>query len=106
MRRNKRRGQRREQKLDLFREFLRLVEEMAYDVDAAIVEGRHDEKTLRMSGFGRPIVRCSQTKRSFQELVDYIARRFSRVVILADFDEKGEEISNRLATHLERRGIA
>lgn len=97
--------QKQRQRLESFREFLRLVEEMAYEIDAAIVEGSHDEKTLRMSGFSKPIVRCSQTKLSHPELVDHVASRFSSVAILTDFDEKGEEINTKLVAHLERLGV-
>lgn len=76
---------------------------MTLYVDAVLVEGAQDEKTLRHLGFKKPIFRCS--KRSHNDLVDFIADKFSTIVILTDFDEEGTFLNKRLLTFLEEKGV-
>ena len=90
-------------KNEIFNGLEDLVQEMNLNVDATIVEGPHDKKTLRMLGYEKPIVWCSKTPHN--NLPDLIAKRFSSVVILTDFDKEGLYLNKKLTTLLENRGV-
>ncbi len=81
-----------------------LAFEMNHAVDAVIVEGPHDKKTLKLLGYEGPIVTRSG-KRSHLELAEFVARKFSRVVILTDFDEAGRDQNKRLKKLLETKKV-
>jgi 5S rRNA maturation endonuclease (ribonuclease M5) len=76
---------------------------MALYVDAVLVEGMQDEKTLQHLGFKKPILRCS--KQPHNDLVDLIADKFSAIVILTDFDEEGTFLNKRFVKLLEEKGV-
>ncbi len=86
---------------EVYREIEDSASEMNYTVDAVFVEGPHDEKTLRLLGFDKPILECSQWSHS--GLINLAAKRFSNVAILTDFDEEGVFLNNRLSRLLEKK---
>ncbi len=88
---------------EVYRELAELVSEMNYTVDAVIIEGPHDRKTLKRLGFKKPILLCS--KLSHSELVDLITDKFPSVAMLTDFDEEGAQLNRKLSRLLERRGV-
>jgi 5S rRNA maturation endonuclease (ribonuclease M5) len=88
---------------EIYREMEDLASEMNYTVDAVFVEGPHDEKTLRLLGFEKPILKCS--KLSHNRLADLAAKRFSNVVILTDFDEEGVLLNKKLSRLLETKRV-
>ncbi|UCH02538.1 MAG: hypothetical protein JSV20_01755 [Candidatus Bathyarchaeota archaeon] len=90
-------------KYEIYKELENLISKMNYDVDAAIVEGPHDKKTLKLLGYTKPILICS--KRSHNELVDLIAKRYPRIVVLTDFDEQGVILNKKLSDLFEKRGV-
>ena len=64
-----------------------------------IVEGRRDASALRELGLSGEIL----TLHSGQGIYDFceeIAERFSRVIILLDWDDKGEHLNKTLCRHL------
>ena len=86
---------------ELYRDMEDLASEMNHTVDAAFVEGPHDEKTLRLLGFEKPILKCS--KLSHNRLTDLAAKRFSNVAVLTDFDEEGVSLNKNLSRLLEKK---
>jgi len=76
---------------------------MNYNVDAVVVEGPHDKKTLKLLGYKKPILICS--KPSHNELADLVTKKFSNVVILTDFDEQGTLLNKRLSKLIEKGGV-
>ena len=90
-------------KYEIYRELEALATEMNYAVDAILVEGAHDNKTLNLLGYKKQILLCS--KLSHSELVDLTAEKFSNVVILTDFDEQGIYLNKRLSNLLEKRRV-
>lgn len=56
-----------------------------------IVEGRRDESALRSLGIKGPVMSASH--RSALDLAEDAARNYSQVIILTDWDEKGEEMA-------------
>jgi len=67
-----------------------------------IVEGLRDEKSLRDLGIEGPVIMAS--RRPALDLAEGAARRYSEVVILTDWDEKGDEMAYNLKRHLRSAG--
>lgn len=88
---------------DAYRELEHLAADMNFDVDAVIVEGPHDQKTLTRLGCTTPILQASH--RSPSDLVDFIAKHYSYVAVLTDFDEEGDALNRRLAQRFHARGV-
>lgn len=84
-----------------------IVKEMNVYVEAVIVEGVHDERTLRALGFKRPIIKYAALKVNEAELITKIADRYAgRVItVLTDFDAYGEAICKRLTRELQNLGV-
>ena len=82
-----------------------LIEEMNDYVDAAIVEGAHDKKTLEKMGFYKPVLKYSDSKLSDLEFIEMVAKKYCSVVILTDYDSAGNRFNKKLTTELEKRGV-
>jgi 5S rRNA maturation endonuclease (ribonuclease M5) len=82
-----------------------IVEEMGEYVDAAVVEGLHDKKTLEKLGFKKDILKYSDNRLNDTDFADMIADKYQSVVILTDYDEAGAKYNKKLSTELERRGV-
>jgi len=80
---------------------LEKIKELASEGIPILVEGKKDEETLRTLGVKGRIIKVSQ--RSLSTLIDelYGCRR---VLILTDFDEKGEKMAKTLSYLLEVEG--
>ncbi|MGQ9543725.1 MAG: toprim domain-containing protein [Candidatus Bathyarchaeia archaeon] len=90
-------------KYDVFKRIEKLISDMNYAVDAVVVEGPHDMKTLQVLGYRGPTLTCSRINQA--RLVNLIAERYRSIVILTDFDSQGRTLSKKLGTLLERRGL-
>ena len=93
----------RDRKYEVFKNIEKIIFDMNLTVDVVVVEGPHDMKTLRLMGYERPIIPCS--KLSPARIVDQIAKRYVNVVVLTDFDSKGETMGERLESLLKVRGV-
>ena len=60
----------------IYRELEEIIAEMGDYVDAAIVEGAHDKKTLEKMGFTKDILKYSGTGMSDTDFIDLIARKY------------------------------
>jgi len=65
-----------------------------------IVEGKRDKKALRDIGFDGEIITLHSGK-SIYEFSETIASRFEKVVLLIDWDEKGEELYSKVGESLQ-----
>lgn len=65
-----------------------------------IVEGKKDKKALKDIGFDGQIITLHSGK-SIYEFSENIANRFEKVVLLIDWDEKGEELYSKMGEHLQ-----
>ena len=90
-------------KYETYRELEALASEMNYTISAVVVEGPHDKKTLKLLGYKKPILPCS--KRSHNDLVDFVAKEYSNLVVLTDYDEEGISLNKRLSKLFEERGV-
>jgi|YNPBryunderm2012_1023409.scaffolds.fasta_scaffold00501_9 5S rRNA maturation endonuclease (ribonuclease M5) len=65
-----------------------------------IVEGKKDKKALREIGLEGEIITLHSGK-SIYEFTETIAQKFEKVVLLIDWDEKGEELYSKVGENLQ-----
>ncbi len=83
-------------------ERLKEVLEALYEINKRIpiiVEGKRDVRALRSIGFVGEIITLHGGK-GIYEFCEDISERFHRVVLLMDWDEKGESLHKTLSGHL------
>src|SRR5512137_2577882 len=69
---------------------------------AVIVEGRRDLQALRSLGLSGPVIMASH--RSALDLAEDAARSFSQIILLTDWDGKGDEMCRMIERHLRSLG--
>lgn len=84
-------------------EVVDVIQRMDRDVDAVIVEGRHDREALERAGFSGKIYRCSETRGSLNSLAREVTEDEVTVSILTDFDEEGRKLCGKLREALPER---
>lgn len=89
--------------LEAFEELIASLYEASCEGAAIIVEGRRDEMSLRALGLPGPVIMAS--RRSALDLAEYAARSYPKVVLLTDWDEKGDEMARNIETHLRSAGL-
>lgn len=67
-----------------------------------IVEGRRDESALRSLCIRGPVMMASH--RPALDLAEDAARNYSQIVVLTDWDEKGEEMARNIEQYLRSVG--
>lgn len=83
-------------------ERLKEVFEALYEINKRIpiiVEGRRDVSALRKTGFAGDIITIHGGK-GLYEFCEDIAERFHRVILLIDWDEKGDILFKTVSKHL------
>lgn len=89
-------------------EMIEHLEEVLLEIDHVsknfpiVVEGKKDEQALRELGINGIIIHLSG-KRLFEVADDMVS--FKKVVILTDFDNRGDKIAHQLSRYLEERGV-
>lgn len=83
--------QKRTYDLEALEEQISALLEASREGAAIIVEGQRDERALRALGATGPIIMAS--RRPALELAEDAARRYKEIVILTDWDLKGEEMA-------------
>ncbi|MBI5213024.1 MAG: hypothetical protein HY957_06585 [Nitrospirae bacterium] len=84
-------------------ERLKEVFETLYEINKRIpiiVEGRRDVRALRKIGLVGEIITL-HTGKGLYEFCDDIAERFHRIILLMDWDEKGESLHKNVSGHLK-----
>lgn len=69
---------------------------------AVIVEGRRDLIALRTLGLSGPVIMAS--RRPALDLAEDAARNYSQIILLTDWDQKGEEMCRNIERHLRSAG--
>jgi len=89
-------------KSEIVEEIRRIVEDMNERIDLVIVEGVHDEIVLRNLGYRGEILKFSSF-RGVLSISDFLEKRFQGkiVLILTDYDRRGEMINKSLKEALE-----
>ena len=84
-------------------ERLREVFELLHELNESIpviVEGKKDSIALRDLGLSGEIIKLHGGKNLY-DFCDDIALRFNRVILLLDWDKKGEHLNKILSMHLK-----
>jgi 5S rRNA maturation endonuclease (ribonuclease M5) len=69
---------------------------------AVIVEGRRDMQALRALGLTGPVIMAS--RRRALDLAEDAARSYTQIILLTDWDGKGDEMCRTLERHLRSLG--
>ncbi len=88
--------------LEALEEILDLLLDASTKGALIIVEGRRDEIALRDLGLKGPVLLAS--RRPALNLAEEVARNFSKVVLLTDWDAKGDELARIIEIHLRSMG--
>ena len=88
--------------LEALEELIAALLEASMQGAAVIVEGRHDEMALRALGLPGPVIMASH--RRALDLAEEAARNFSDIVLLTDWDSKGDEMARNIEHHLRSVG--
>ena len=89
--------------LEALEELIGSLMEVSSEGAAIIVEGRRDEAALRALGIHGPVIMAS--RRSALRLAEDAARCYAAIILLTDWDEKGEEMALNIAHCLEGAGL-
>jgi len=88
---------------------LQILEYLAEESDKGtpiVVEGKKDIDALRTMGIGGKIVSAKTGGKTFLDVISKVEKcRVREVILLLDFDRRGEEWTKRLKQHLEKVGI-
>lgn len=89
--------------LDALEEQISALLEASHKGAAIIVEGLRDERALRSLGVSGPVIMAS--RRPAIELAEDAARRYGAIVVLTDWDLKGDEMALKIEQHLRSAGV-
>jgi 5S rRNA maturation endonuclease (ribonuclease M5) len=84
--------------LDALEELISALLEASRQGAAIIVEGRKDVKALRSLGAKGPVIMASQ--KPALDLAEEAGRRYPEVIVLTDWDQKGDEMAQNIELYL------
>ena len=88
--------------LEALEELLATLIEASGQGAATIVEGRRDLLALRALGLTGPVIMAS--RRSALDLAEEAARSYREIILLTDWDRKGDEMARIIDQHLRSVG--
>jgi 5S rRNA maturation endonuclease (ribonuclease M5) len=88
---------------DELEELISSLLEASSEGTAIIVEGRRDERALRSLGLRGPVILAS--RRSALALAEEASRSYKKIILLTDWDEKGDEMARGLDLYLRSAGL-
>ena len=89
-----------------FRKLLSIMEELQYCAEQGmpiLIEGKKDEESLRELGIKGNFIKVSGSPLKLFEIAE-IAAQSSKIIILTDFDKKGNELAQKLSEDIQRLG--
>jgi 5S rRNA maturation endonuclease (ribonuclease M5) len=86
-------------------ELKKLFIEINQIVDITIVEGNRDVHSLKRLGYKGKIITCNQLGLNNYEFISKISKTFKNVLILTDYDKKGQKLYHEFSLLLEKQGI-
>ena len=90
-----------------FRKLLSIMEELQNCAEQGmpiLIEGRKDEEALRKLGINGTFIKVSGSPLKLFEIAELAAKSSSKIIILTDFDKKGDELAKRLSEDIQRLG--
>ncbi|MCJ7614316.1 toprim domain-containing protein [Candidatus Bathyarchaeota archaeon] len=95
-----------EKRLERINKLLERLEQQSAKGTPIVVEGRNDVTALHRLGISGDIILAKTSGKSFLDVIGEIEQRKSReVVLLFDFDRRGKEWTQRMASCLEAMRI-
>jgi 5S rRNA maturation endonuclease (ribonuclease M5) len=88
--------------LEALEELIASLIDASYQGAAVIVEGRRDLQALRALGLPGPVIMAS--RRSALDVAEEAARSYSQIILLTDWDRKGDEMCKTIELHLRSVG--
>ena len=88
--------------LEALEELIASLIDASYQGAAVIVEGRRDLQALRALGLPGPVIMAS--RRPALQLAEDAARSYSQIILLTDWDRKGDEMCKTIELHLRSVG--
>jgi 5S rRNA maturation endonuclease (ribonuclease M5) len=86
-------------------ELNKLFIEINQIVDITIVEGKRDIFSLKKLGYTGKIISCNQPGLNHYEFLSKISKKFNNVLVLTDYDKKGQKLNHEFSLILEQQGI-
>lgn len=90
-----------------FRRLSCIIEELKICVEQGmpiLIEGKKDEEALRELGINGTFIKVSGSGLKLFEIAEMAAQSSSKVIILTDFDKKGNELAKRLSSDIQSLG--
>jgi len=90
-----------------FRKLLSIMEELqncAKQGMPILIEGKKDEEALRKLGINGNFMKVSGSPLKLFEIAEIAAKSSSKIIILTDFDKKGNELAKKLSEDIQRLG--
>jgi 5S rRNA maturation endonuclease (ribonuclease M5) len=90
-----------------FRRLSRIVEELSHCVEQGVpilIEGKKDEEALKQLGIEGKIIKVSGSGLKLFEIAEMATESSSKVIILTDFDKKGEILAKKLSEDIQSLG--
>jgi 5S rRNA maturation endonuclease (ribonuclease M5) len=84
--------------LDALEELITALKDASGQGAAIVVEGRRDEMALRSLGIEGPVILAS--RRPALDLAEEAAESYSEIILLTDWDSKGDEMASTIEQHL------
>ncbi|MBX8632553.1 MAG: toprim domain-containing protein [Thermoplasmata archaeon] len=91
---------------EMFERMEKLIEELS-ELNSRfpiIVEGRNDRKAMRALGIGGEIY-VLNGKHTIFEMCEKLSRKYSRVIIMTDWDRKGGQLCRALSNAFISNGV-
>lgn len=90
-----------------FRKLLSITEDLqlcAEQGSPLLIEGKKDEEALRKLGINGNFIKVSGSPLKLFEIAEKAAESSSKIIILTDFDKKGNELAKRLSEDIQGLG--
>ncbi|MCX6672243.1 MAG: topoisomerase [Methanothrix sp.] len=88
--------------LEALEELIASLLDASYQGAAVIVEGRRDMQALRALGLPGPVIMASRCRAL--DLAEDAARSYAHIILLTDWDGKGDEMCRTIERHLRSAG--
>jgi len=92
------------ERLEKLEQLIQELRQQSDDGAAIIVEGKRDRRALRELGINGP-VRLG-TQKALLELCEEVAEEYDKVIVLTDWDGKGDKLARLMAEFLNNAGVA
>ncbi len=90
-----------------FRKLLSIMEELHDCAEKGmpiLIEGKKDEEALRNLGINGNFIKVSGSPLKLFEIAEIAALSSSKIIILTDFDKKGNQLARKLSEDIQRLG--